>query len=343
MVIDRSPNRRRTPSGFDCHHPPSQTALVPGSRALGSSPPVPVVERADPQALFAAVEDFAAGISNPHTRRAYARVVRRFLVWCEKEDLDPSRISPGPAGRFIDEYLGGSATKNQALAALRHLFDTLATRHAAPLNPFRSVRGRQQDTAGGKTPGLSVQQARYLLGSIDTSHVVGLRDRALLGTLVYTGARIGAVASLRRGDLENRGTERVLRFGEKDGERREIPVRHHLDRWLGEYLEAAGIRENPKETPLFRSALGKQRALSARPLSANSMGLMLKRRLRNAGLPPIFSPHSFRVLVVTDLLSQDVPLEDVQYLAGHANPRTTQIYDRRRRRVTRNIVERISV
>ena len=57
----------------------------------------------------------------------------------------------------------------------------------------------------------------------------------------------------------------------------------------------------------------------------------------------ILSPHSFRVLVVTDLLSQNVPLEDVQYLAGHAHPRTTQIYDRRRRRVSRNLVERISV
>ncbi len=65
--------------------------------------------------------------------------------------------------------------------------------------------------------------------------------------------------------------------------------------------------------------------------------------LWDAGLPPIFSPRSFRVLVVTDLLSQDVPLEDVQYLAGYVNLRTTQIYDRRRRRVTRNIVERISV
>ena len=50
------------------------------------------------------------------------------------------------------------------------------------------------------------------------------------------------------------------------------------------------------------------------------MGLMLKRRLKDAGLPDIFSPHSFRVLVVTDLLSEDVPLEDVQYLAGHATP-----------------------
>ena len=64
--------------------------------------------------------------------------------------------------------------------------------------------------------------------------------------------------------------------------------------------------------------------------------------MQGPGFPLIFSPHNFRVLVVTDLLSQDVPLEGVQYLAGHANPKTTQIYDRRRR-VTRNIVERISV
>ena len=164
-----------------------------------------------------------------------------------------------------------------------------------------------------------------------------------MGTLAYTGARIGAVARLRRGDLEDQGLQRVLRFREKGGKQRETPVRHDLDRWLGGYLEAAGIEDAPKETPLFRSALGKQKQLSPRLLSANSMGLMLKQRLKDAGLPPIFNPHSFRVLVVTDLLSQDVPLKDVQYLAGHANPRTTQIYDRRRRRVTRNIVERISV
>ena len=151
------------------------------------------------------------------------------------------------------------------------------------------------------------------------------------------------MARLRRGDLEDQGTQRVLRFREKGGKQREIPVRHDLSRWLREYLEASGIADAPRETPLFRAALGKQKKLSDRPLSANSMGLMLKRRLKDAGLAPIFSPHSFRVLVVTDLLSQDVPLEDVQYLAGHANPRTTQIYDRRRRRVTRNIVERIPV
>jgi site-specific recombinase XerD len=49
------------------------------------------------------------------------------------------------------------------------------------------------------------------------------------------------------------------------------------------------------------------------------------------------------VFTVTDLLGQGVPLEDVQHLAGHADPRTTRLYDRRQRRVTRNIVERISL
>jgi len=49
------------------------------------------------------------------------------------------------------------------------------------------------------------------------------------------------------------------------------------------------------------------------------------------------------VAAVTDLLTQGVPLEDVQYLAGHSEPRTTALYDRRQKRVTRNIVERISM
>jgi integrase/recombinase XerD len=62
-----------------------------------------------------------------------------------------------------------------------------------------------------------------------------------------------------------------------------------------------------------------------------------------SGLPSRLSPHSFRVTAITDLLTQGIPLEDVQYLAGHAEPRTTGLYDRRQKKVTRNIVERISI
>jgi len=65
---------------------------------------------------------------------------------------------------------------------------------------------------------------------------------------------------------------------------------------------------------------------------------LMKRLLRDAGLPAHLSPHSFRVTTITDLLEQGVPLEDVQRLAGHSGPRTTRLYDRREKKMNpRNI------
>ena len=242
---------------------PSQSALLPASQALDRTPAV--LRRAGKNALFAADEFFAARISNPHTRRAYARIVGRFLAWCEEQGIELRQVTPGLAGRFIEEIPGSDPTKNLALAALRHFFDALVIRHAVGLNPFSSVRGRKHAVVDGKTPELAIQQARDLLASIDLSGVVGLRDRAVLGVLTYTGARVGALARLRRQDLEDQGAQRVLRFREKGGQQREIPVRHDLDRWLEAYLQAARIAADPKETPLFRAALGKQKKLSRNP------------------------------------------------------------------------------
>jgi site-specific recombinase XerD len=72
-------------------------------------------------------------------------------------------------------------------------------------------------------------------------------------------------------------------------------------------------------------------------------GVFRTAQLKDASLPSRLSPHSFRVTTITDLLEQGVPLEDVQRLAGHADPRTTRLYDRRQKKITRNIVERISI
>ncbi len=105
---------------------------------------------------------------------------------------------------------------------------------------------------------------------------------------------------------------------------REIPVRHDLEVLLLEYLKAADL----KEGPLFRTTSGKTKLLTCTQVTGIDICRMMKRRLREAGLPTHFSPHSFRVATVTDLLEQNQPLEDVQQLAGHADPRTTRLYDR---------------
>ena len=97
----------------------------------------------------------SAKISNPHTRRAYARPVERFLAWCEEQGIELRQVTPGLAGRFIQELPGSDPTRNLALAALRHFFDALVTRHAVALNPFSSVRGKKHSVVDGKTPELS--------------------------------------------------------------------------------------------------------------------------------------------------------------------------------------------
>jgi integrase len=157
--------------------------------------------------------------------------------------------------------------------------------------------------------------------------------------LVYTAARVGAVAKLAAEDLRHDGTQHTLRFAEKGGKAREIPVRHDLERLLLAYMEAAGIAAGP----LFPSAAGKTGKLTEKPMTAIDICRMMKRRLKDAGLRTDYSPHSVRVTTITDLLEQEVPLEDVQHLAGHADPRTTRLYDRTGRKVTRNLVERISI
>ena len=109
-------------------------------------------------------------------------------------------------------------------------------------------------------------------------------------------------------------------------------------------MAAAVPADDPKSAPLFRTTSPTTATgFTNRSVQPWTIRTLLKRRLRDAGLPEIITPHSFRVMVVTDLLSQDVAIEEVQYLAGHSHPSTTQIYDRRSRRVTRNLVERISV
>jgi site-specific recombinase XerD len=304
-------------------------------------PPPAIITAAGGGAEFAWDEFFKGQLANAHTRKNYAHAVRHFLNWCDHPDrqIPLVRITPGDVGDYLASLEVATPTKKLRLAALRKFFDVLVVRHVVILNPAASVRAERYAVVEGKTPEISVKQARELLKSVHASNLVGLRDRAIIAVLIYTAARVGAVAKLTLKNLKHDGTQYALRFSEKGGKSREIPVRHDLEQFLLGYIEAARITEGP----LFRTAVRRTKHLTAKAMSGIDICRMMKRRLKAAGLPGQFSPHSFRVATVTDLLEQNVPLEDVQHLAGHADPRTTRLYDRRRKKVTRNIVERISI
>lgn len=302
------------------------------------------IQAAGDSAKFAWEEFFYAKIRSEHTRRAYLRAVRCFLRWCELQAIGLTQISPAHVGLYLDGIHVAIASKKQILAALRHFFDGMVTRHAMALNPALSVRTERYTVVEGKTPEITVKQARLLLQSIDTTNSIGLRDKSIISILIYTAARIGAVSQLRIRDLYDSGDQYCLHFVDKGGKSREIPVRHDLQRLLFDLLqERSQGRIDHSDLPLFTTFAGRTQVPTIRSMTANDIGRMVKRRMAAAGLPSRLSPHSFRVATITDLLTQGVPLEDVQNLAGHADPRTTRLYDRRKMAITRNIVERISI
>jgi site-specific recombinase XerD len=112
-------------------------------------------------------------------------------------------VSPADVGIYLDELTLSVASKKQILAGLRHFFDGMVTRHAIALNPALSVRGERYQVMEGKTPEITIKQARKLLSSINTDNVVGLRDKAIMSILIYT-----ASPSWRGGSAE---TQRPVR------------------------------------------------------------------------------------------------------------------------------------
>lgn len=317
---------------------------MPHTPTAAGVPAVPeLVVAAGPAAAFAWDEFFAGSIRNRHTRAAYKRAVLRFLAWLGPLGVELARVTPGMVGGYLDALPLLATSKKVELAALRAFFDLLTVRHVTVLNPALSVRGERVAAAEGLTPEISPAQVRALLAAVPADTVLGKRDRALIGCLLFTAARAGAVAGLTRGSLLPDGTHHRLRFHEKNGKRRDIPVRADLEALLLDYLAAAGLLDAPAGSPLFRAAVAGGRKLCGRGLSGVDVCRLVQRRLAAAGLPAHLSPHSFRVAVATDLLGQRVPLEDVQQLLGHADPRTTRLYDRTPRQVTRNTVERISL
>jgi len=288
-----------------------------------------------------AYEEFFAGLDSSHTARAYRHAVHRFLAVCDEIGTPINRVTPGFVGDYIKELQAESKAPDGQTPKLRPA--SKPTR-----KPALSVRGPKHSVTEGKTAAMDPKQIRELLLSIrlvtskGAPDIAGLRDRAAIATLVFTAARAGAVAKLRRQDFVSDGRQHYLRLDEKGGKVRTIPCRTDLQQHIEEYLAAIGTTDT--NTPLFLSMVGRTRTMSGRGVTENDLLRMLKRRLTAAGLPAhAFKCHSLRASTATNLLEQGVELADVQFLLGHSDPRTTKLYDRRKMSVTRNIVERISI
>ncbi len=309
-----------------------------------------IISAAGDRASFRFIEFFTANIRNPNTRVSYGRAVREFCRWCEDHGIQLEGLNPVIVAGYI-ELLGQPVEKNgrgyskptvkQHLAAIRMLFDFLVTGGVLPMNPASSVRGPKYSIKRGKTPVLTAEDARQLLDSIETDTIIGLRDRALIGVMVYSFSRVSAATSMRVEDYFQSGKRWKFRFIEKGGKYNEVFAHHNAEAYVDAYLEAAGTRQQMK-SPLFRT-LDRKVLLSPRAMHRTDALRMVKRRAMAAGLSASTCNHSFRATGITTYLKNGGRVEVAQQIAGHESARTTGLYDRRDDEVSLDEVEKIII
>jgi site-specific recombinase XerD len=317
-------------------------AEIISARAGASLPSIFTVQ---PKARARLRDFFSSHIRNPNTRRAYREAVRQFSAFCAEYGIvDLAQVEPVHVAAFVEAQLRlhSKPTVKLRLAALRMLFDWMVVGQVLPVNPAHAVRGPKHTQRKGKTPVLTVDEARALIDAIDTTSLPGLRDRALIALMVYTFARVGAAVSMRVEDFFVQGRRGWVRLHEKGGKEHEMLTHHNLDRYLEEYIAAAGIAQDRKG-PLFRTVRGRSGELTGNSMLQSDVWRMIRRRAAEAGIETKIGCHTFRATGITAYLKNGGKLEIAQQMAAHESTRTTGLYDRRSDEISLDEVERIGI
>jgi len=239
--------------------------------------------------------EWLANITNPKTRRAYKTDVAEFSAFTglhEPRQLRTVTRAHVIAWRKTMESRGLEPSSiRRKLSALSSLFDYLCERNAVLGNPVDGVKRPAANGNEGSTPALGDAQARRLLDAPPPDTLKGVRDRAILATLLYHGIRREELCLLRLRDMQSRQGVMHFRIKGKGDKVRFVPVHPMAQRLIEEYLPMAK-HGGALDSPLFR------------PLKNNRTGTLEKH----------LEPGS---------VYRNIWL-------GHANVSTTRLYDRRK-------------
>ena len=284
--------------------------------------------------------EWAANIRNAHTRRAYQRDVREFCrfvgIRAVAELRQVTRAHVIAWRRTLDARALAGATVRRKLSALAALYDYLCEQNAVADNPVRGVQRPPAASGEGATPALGDAQARALLDAPPADTLKGLRDRAILATLLYHGLRRAELAALRVGDLQPRQGVLHLRVHGKRGKIRYVPAApaalERIDAWLAAAGHGGhGGHAGDPDAPLFHALTRRPGPLRA--LHPNTINCAIVQVYgRRVGLGDIVTAHGLRATAATNALDHDADIAKVQEWLGHANISTTRLYDRRNTR-----------
>jgi integrase/recombinase XerD len=272
------------------------------------------------------------------TRSNYERDLRQFLAFA---GIPADRIElitdlrPAQVAAWRDHLLEHGLTNSSVarkMTVLRSLFSYLQTYGYLGRNPAHSdFVATPTVPRDGKTVALSTADCRRLLDAPALDKPRGIRDRAMLAVLAYTGIRVGELVRLKVASYKQHGVHRILEVHGKGGKERRVPIPVAAAERLEAWLDAAAIRGDTSG-PLFRPQAKPEVAnaprFGERPLTRRAVQKVMEHYVVQLKLDSAVTVHSLRVTALTTARIAGSDILDLRDFAGHADPRTTLAYIR---------------
>lgn len=286
------------------------------------------------------ITDVTGQLSNS-SGRIYRHDAEVFACWMRDQGLTLGTLHLLTRSYLIAyrKYLGetyAKATAARMFSVARRILQEYVYRGELPTNPAAGIKNF---SVVNETPytTLKKEEAQALLKTIDATTTKGKRDYAILSLLLRTGLRRSECSTLNVGDLkqEQGHTIAIIRHGKGD-KRGIVKVPVDVMRAIDAYLEATGRKDAVLEAPLF---IGFNRG--DHPTTERVSDKLLERLVKQAGdkIGMDLSPHCLRASFITLTSEGGARLEQVQYAARHADPRTTQRYRKRKVNLDDNAVD----
>ncbi len=255
------------------------------------------------------------------TIRAYRETLERFARMAREEGF-PVRIEEIGAEHlyvYLGRYTGHALeTRHRYFREVRCFFNWLVDAGYVSDSPFRAMKNVRLPRRIVRP--FSAEEVARLLEACDGSRPVGVRDRAIVMTLLDTGVRCSELVRLDLADLDLAACRlRVLHA--KGNKQRVVPFASRCGESLVDYLAVRGLEPGP----LFVAAVGSGRLRPGVRLEPNGLKQLLRRLGRATGIPKVH-PHRFRHTFATWAIEADARELDVQYLLGHSSPDMVRRY-----------------
>lgn len=265
---------------------------------------------------------------------AYARDLRKLVAFAEARGKQLLRLKQRDLADFIGWLQASRGLSPRATAravfAVKGYYKYAVREGLLGQSPMDYLRAPK---AGLTLPRwLSLKQVEQLLEAPDTTHALGLRDRAILEVFYSSGLRVSELSGLKTTDVDLE--QGVLVCLGKGNKQRLVPVGSTACEWVSRYLLGRfGDGTRAQSEFLFQSQKGGR-------LSRMAVWGLVRRHAKTAGIERTLTPHVLRHSFATHLLERGVDLRVLQTMLGHADISTTQVYTHVSRQHLRAVYDR---